>query len=201
MLHERGAKSGREPFTDAEVARLIETAQGDWRGLILCAATTGLRLGDAVSIRWEAIDVADGLLSVETKKTGKAVVLPIHGAFAAWLAGRTRGIGQAPVFPELATQRLAGGRGLSAQFRKLMKAAGVVERVVEREGHGRTGYSKGFHSMRHFFVSAMANAGVEADIRKKLAGHSTAEAHAICSHFEIETLRSAVAKLPSLNAP
>lgn len=184
LLRDRWAKSGREPFTDAEVARLIETAQGDWRGAIILGVTSGLRLGDATRLRWESVDLEAGLLRLETEKTSEVVVLPLHGAFATWLFARTRGIGRAPVFPELAAQRLAGGRGLSAQFRKLMKAAGVVERVVEREGKGRTGHSKGFHALRHSFISSLANAGVPQDVRQKLAGHSSVAIHGKYTHHE-----------------
>ena len=90
---------------------------------------------------------------------------------------------------------------MSAQFRKLMKAAGVIERVVEREGKGRTGPCKGCHALMHSFISSLANAGVPQDIRQKLAGHSSAAIHAIYSHHELETLRGAVAKLPSLKTP
>ena len=33
-LKDRGAKAGREPFTAQEVARLVESAEGDWRGAV-----------------------------------------------------------------------------------------------------------------------------------------------------------------------
>ena len=42
-LKDRSAKSGREPFTAQESVRLVESAQGDWRGAVLLGATTGLR--------------------------------------------------------------------------------------------------------------------------------------------------------------
>ena len=191
-IRERGAKSGREPFTDAEVGRLIDNAQGDWRGAIIWAVTSGLRLGDTIRLQWQSVDLAAGLLRIDTEKTGAVVVLPIHVAFAEWLSQRTRGIGRAPVFPGLATQRLAGADGLSAQFRKLMQQAGVIERVVEREGKGRTGYSKGFHALRHSFISSLANAGVPQDVRQRLAGHVSVAANRIYTHHEDEILRAAV---------
>ena len=42
------------------------------------------------------------------------------------------------------------------------------------------------------------NAGVDAEIRQKLAGHSDERVHKNYTHHEIETLRGAVGKLPSL---
>ena len=50
----------------------------------------------------------------------------MHPDFASWLSGRPRGIGKAPVFPELAGKRIAGGRGLSVQFRDIAEEAGIT---------------------------------------------------------------------------
>ena len=197
-LRERGERSGREPFTADELAQLIESAQGDWRGAVLLGATSGLRLGDVANLCWESVDMAAGLLRIETKKTGQVVVLPMHPEFARWLSMRPRGIGKAPVFPELTGKLIAGRRGLSVQFRDIAKKAGIIGRVVTREGKGRATNSKTFHALRHSFVSALANAGVAPDIRQKLVGHASAEVHGIYTHHELETLRGAVEKLPGL---
>lgn len=196
-------KSGREPFSQSEVASLIGAtgAKSDWRGAIILAATTGLRLGDVANLTWASIDKESGLLHVETEKTGAVVTLPAHSDFVEWLKDRTRGIGKAPVFPLLAGKNIGGNRGLSSQFRDIIVSAKITGRVVEKHGKkGRTRHSKGFHSLRHTFVSGLANAGVASDIRQKLAGHADAKVHAGYTHHEIETLRLAVAKLPSLKA-
>jgi integrase len=191
-------RAEREPFTALEVSRLLETAQGDWYGAILLGATSGLRLGDVICLRWETVDLENRLLRVATKKTGKRVVLPIHGDLEIWLSQRPRGIGKAPVFPSLACQPLNGGSGLSAQFRAIVSKAGIVGRVVTRQGKGRSTNSKTFHGLRHSFISQLANAGVAPEIRQKLAGHASAEVHRLYTHHEIETLRSAISRLPSL---
>ena len=194
-------KSGREPFTADEVSRLVAAASDDWRGAVLLGATSGLRLWDLANLTWGTIDLEAGLLRAETRKTGADVVLPMHPDFGAWLADRPLGIGKAFVFPMLAEKRIGGCSGLSAQFRKIMETAGIAGRVVERSGKGRTGHSKGFHSLRHSFVSGLANAGVSPDIRQKLAGHADARVHAGYTHHEIETLRRAIEKLPGTRNP
>ena len=66
------------------------------------------------------------------------------------------------------------------------------------DGKGRTTSSLSFHSLRHSFVSALANAGVARELRQKLSGHSDERSHARHTHHELETLRAAVAKLPGL---
>jgi integrase len=197
-LKERAVKPGREPFTAEEAASLVDAAEGDWRGAVLLGATSGLRLGDVANLCWESVDLAGGLLRIETRKMGKSVVLPMHPDFAAWLSGRPRGIGKAPVFPSLAGKLIAGRRGLSVQFRNIVEKAGVTGRVVTREGKGRSTNSKTFHALRHSFISQLANAGVASEIRQKLAGHASAEVHGLYTHHEIETLRAAVEKLPAM---
>src|SRR4029077_19266886 len=129
-LKDRSAKSGgREPFTAQESVRLVESAQGDWRGAVLLGATSGLRLGDVANLCWESVDLEAGVLRIQTQKTGRMVVLPLHPDFSNWLSGRPRGIAKAPVFPELAGKRISGGRGLSVQFIDIAKAAGINGRI------------------------------------------------------------------------
>ena len=124
----------------------------------------------------------------------------MHPDFVTWLSGRPRGIGKAPVFPELAGKLIAGRRGLSVQFRDIAEKAGVTGHVVTREGKGRTTNSKTFHALRHSFILALANAGVASEIRQKLAGHSDSKVHANYTHHELPALRGAIAKLPSFKA-
>ena len=193
--------SGREPFTVDEVSALVAGAEGDWRGAILLGATSGLRIGDIANLRWEALNLDAGLLRVQTQKTDAVVVVPLHAGFLDWLTGQPRGIAKAPIFPNLTGVETGGRKGLSVQFSDIMRKAGVAGRVSERGGKkGRAHNSKSFHSLRHHFVSQLANQGVAPDIRQKLAGHLSAAVHGIYSHHELETLRQAVAKLPALGS-
>lgn len=65
-----------------------------------------------------------------------------------------------------------------------------------KAGKGRTTTSLSFHSLRHTFVSALANAGVSAEARKKPSGLADDRTHAKYTHHEIEKLRTAVDTLP-----
>ena len=187
----------KEPFSSVEVGRLVAKAEGEWRGLVFLAATTGLRLGDCVTIKWS--NIHDDFIKLTTQKTHDTVEVPIHADFAEFLSSQTRGIGNAPIFPDLSKRRVNGSTGLSRQFRKLMTKAKVIEKVVNAKGAaGRTRFSKGFHSFRHYFISTLANAGVSQEIRQKLTAHSDEEVHNFYTHLERETFRDAVRKIPSL---
>lgn len=189
----------REPFTAPEVKRLVTHAKGDWMGVVILAATTGLRLGDAVGLKWEDIDQGNGFIRLTTQKTGEVVELPIHKDFSSWLSEQTQGIGKAPVFVTLSKARVNGKSGLSSQFRSLMKTAGIVETIKAKAGKaGRNRFSKGFHGLRHTFISTLANKGVSAEVRQKLTAHSDEEVHKFYTHLERKTFKAAVNKIPSI---
>src|SRR6266852_5598750 len=46
----------KDVFTREQIGALIEKAEGDWKGAILCGYCTGLRLKDVTELRWESID-------------------------------------------------------------------------------------------------------------------------------------------------
>jgi integrase len=48
-------KRRKEPFDPEQVAALIKTADGDWKGLILIAFYTGARLNDCANLRWRHV--------------------------------------------------------------------------------------------------------------------------------------------------
>jgi integrase len=189
----------RETFTTEQVSQLLDAAEGDWKGAILAGYFTGLRLRDVAEMKWEAVDFSAGVLRIKTRKTGAVLVLPLHAEFAAWLRAQPRGIGKAPIFPDLAGKGTGGRFGLSGRFAAIMAAAKIKGRILRgADGTGRKTSSLSFHSLRHSFNSALANAGVGQEIRQKLTGHASAAMNDRYTHHEIETLRAAVAKVPGV---
>jgi len=192
----------KDVFTPEQLAALIDAAKSDdWKGAILCGGYTGLRLRDVADLEWGAIDWKEQKITVTTRKTREDVTVPIHSQFGSWLQKQTRGIGKAPVFPGLAGRSGAGKSGLSMQFKRIMERAGIRGRILrEAEGAGRSQSSLSFHSLRHTFNAALANAGVSVEIRQKLTGHASPEMNAVYTHHKLEPLRAAIALIPSIGA-
>jgi len=194
----------KDVFTPEQIGKLITRAPDDWKGAILCGYYTGLRLKDVSELKWEAVDPAVSKLELVPQKTrrkkkNRKIVLPIHPQFAAWLKKQTRGIGKAPVFPSLAGKSGGGKSGLSMMFKRIMDRAGIQGRILrERNGEGRSQSSLSFHSLRHSFNSALANADVPQEIRMQLTGHATVEMNRLYTHGEVERLQKAIAKLPRI---
>jgi integrase len=152
----------RETFTPEQLSKLLKAATGDWKLAILFDYYTGARLSDVVNMRWSCVDLAKGIVTFlpkKTKRSKKAIVIPLHGDLQAELL-KEPGVGTAFLFPTLAGQPTGGKYGLSAQFNTIMENAGIKGTVTRHTPTGRRNRSLSFHSLRHSFNSAMANAGV-----------------------------------------
>ena len=190
----------REPFTDSDVAALLRAAkETDWQGAVLVAVWTGLRLADVAGLTWKHVDMSASTVTVTPEKTDKPLVQPMASELRAFLASLPAGVGNAALFPTLHGRITGRNGGLSNEFGRLMARAEVIAPMGrEKKGRGRQVRTKSFHSLRHTFVSRLANADVSADVRKALAGHDTDEAHARYTHLAFTKQTEALAKLSAI---
>jgi integrase len=175
----------------------------DWQGAILVGYFTGARLKDVCNLRWGNVDLEKKIITFRAGKTGQLVTVAIHPVLEDHVL--TLSISDDPevfLFPSLAGKSGAGKSGLSMAFKRIMDKAGVEAGVarVKSGAKGRSFSLRSFHSLRHSFNSALANAGVPGELRRKLTGHASAEMNAIYTHHEIETIRKAVTSIPRLPA-
>jgi integrase len=212
--NEDGAEAIRDVFAPKQVRALMNAAvireRGkpvfdageEWRGAILYAYFTGARLQDVANVTWSAIDLPAKTITYRAKKTGKLVTIPIHPELENYLLELAApDSGKAFVFPKLAGRGTGGRSGLSMTFSRIMARAHVAGEVMHKPkkgGRGRTVRTLTFHSLRHSFNSAMANAGVSQEIRMKLTGHVSAEMNKGYTQHELEPLRAAVRAIPSI---
>lgn len=191
----------KECFTPEQVKALVGAADGDWKGLVLAGYYTGARLGDLSRLAWESVHLERGSISFTQGKTKQPIEIPIHPEFHRWLDGRARSKATRTgfVFASLHDAGSRGRNGLSSQFGRLMAKAEIAANVIEAGGKsGRKRSSLSFHSLRHSFNSAMANAGVPQEIRQRLTGHASKAMNDRYTQTELETLRRAVDSVPGL---
>jgi integrase len=190
----------RGTFNAAEVKMLVNVARGEWQTLILLGYYTGARLSDCCRLEWKDIDLANEVLSYVQRKTGKLVHVPLHPELQAWLEkSATSDKPQIFVMPGMADKGPGGRHGLSESFKTLVRKAGLDLQTVQGGGD-RMISRRTFHALRHSFTSGLANAGVAPELRMKLTGHSSERVHRGYSHHDMEVLKAAMAKLPSLNS-
>ena len=188
----------RGTFTPAEVKMMVDTADGEWKLLILFAYFTGARLGDCCRMQWEGVDLGEGTLTYTQTKTGAKVTIPLHPDLLARL-NKLAGTDKPEIFilPHMANLRPGGRHGLSESFKRIARKTGLDLQTVK--GAGKRMISKRtFHALRHSFTSALANQNVSAELRMKLTGHKTEGEHRKYTHHEMDNLRAAVQKIPSL---
>jgi integrase len=103
------------------------------------------------------------------------------------------------LFPSLAGRR---STNLSKQFSRLMEEARIDNRDIRKRGDGAARHVRAlsFHSLRHAFVSQLANANVSEEQRMELTGHTTRDIHKLYTDLKLEQLQKAVALLPTIEA-
>jgi type 1 fimbriae regulatory protein FimE len=154
----------REHLTPTEVDELIAAAKASGRygqrdaTLILIMFTHGLRVGEAVKLRWEAIELRQGLIHVSRLKHGQNSTHPLRGVeLRALRALRV----DWPASPFVFNSERQGPMTTSA-VRKLIARAGVVAKSSLRI-HA--------HMLRHSCGYKLAADGVDTRAISLYLGH------------------------------
>ena len=188
--------SEREVFTHDEIQKLINaTPTLEWQTLILLGYFIGARLCDCVQMKWENVLPEGGVISYQQQKTGKKVVVPMHFHVIKHLKHMATFGTTGFLCPKLAAKGSGGKHGLSEGFNRIVLKAGLDPMTVQGKGV-RKFSRRTFHSLRHSFNSAMANAGVSDEIRMKLTGHASKKMNERYTHLQLATLKNAVTAMP-----
>lgn len=191
--------SERDIFTPTQVAQLLDAVghKSEWFTLILLGYFTGQRLGDCATLEWKQVDMNNRVIHFKQIKTGKKVQVPMTDDLEEHLQFLTEFIDSKFVCPDLAERGSGGAHGLSESFGRIVKKAGIDSQRIK--GKGTIHFNRlSFHSLRHSFNSAMAEAGVSQEIRMRLTGHSSFGINDKYTHTGIKPLEAAVAVLPSV---
>jgi integrase len=114
--------------------------------MIVFGLYSGQRLGDIATLRWGNIDLQRNELRLSTRKTGKAMILPLAAPLRKHIRSlHFAGDPSAPIHPKAfdLVERQHKTGNLSNQFADLLAAAGLRERRITKtlgkvEGPGET---------------------------------------------------------------
>jgi site-specific recombinase XerD len=150
----------------SDVRKLI-AAIDDTRGraLILLLLRTGIRIGEALGLTLNDLDIRDRkvhLFEGEKNSQGRVVYLSEDALFALrlWLTNR-----------DPAKQVLFYGQG--RQSLGYSSARLLFVKYLKKAGLEQKGYS--IHSLRHTFASELLNAGMRLECLQQLLGHHDVE--------------------------
>ncbi len=168
----------RRDFTLDELRAILTGATGE-RGLLLwIGATTGLRLGDAVTMTWSMINLDRGTIRDTNRKTGADVVIGIVPVLAEILRQMPPEQRQGYLMPTLAAEYLNPKiqPHFIARLQKYFQSCGIrTQKEGTGKGTGKRAVTEvGFHSLRHSFATICGEIGTAESVTQKLLGHSRA---------------------------
>lgn len=186
-----GFKSLPEPVKELRVMTIEEE-----RLLVQCAAEldpvigafvailgeTGLRLSEALRLKWTHLDLKQRLLTVTSEsKSGKIRHVPLSDFAITYLQSLPRTVGIEWVFLRTRTERWKQPRPL---FFKARKQAGL-EWV-------------GFHGLRHFRATQWVRLGVDLRTVQELLGHANIGTTQRYAHFALNHAKDEVFRVSDL---
>lgn len=188
----RNVKKPRAPeiqpayLTKDEFQKLLKiVADRDCRELYVCAVSTGLRLGELISLQWTNVDFVRKVITVTnselfTTKNKKIRVVPMNEQLWRMLAMRKEGASSELVF------HVNGQQLNAAKVSKMFKAFAASAELSDKIH---------FHSLRHTFASWLVQDGASLYEVQKLLGHSSSQTTQIYSHLQPDQLHSTVNRI------
>jgi len=152
--------------------------------MLALMAFTGARLGEATALRWDDLDIENGIWRLPTQKSGKPGIIVLSDAAKAVIADLVPVRQDDFVFP--------GARG-NAQRSRPIRLFRKIFKTAKLDGLGLK-----IHSLRHAWVSAAIYAGIPIEVVSHAARHSSPTVTRIYSHPHQSSLiaaNEAVAKL------
>lgn len=197
-LPRRSRVKRRNVLTPDQIRRLVPALREPSRSLVLLLATTGLRIGELLALRWRNVELDSGLLRIEEtvydghfdepKSKHSARLVPLGPVGRAVLAGRVderSSNGDQLVFTSSVGTPLDRRLLLARQLKPVAKALDL----------GKVSW----HTLRHSNATLHDSIGTPLGTLQALLGHSSSEiTRQVYLHSLSEDRRTAVAKLEAV---
>ena len=154
--------NARSPELSAESeARLLAACKPRLRALVTFLLHTGRRVGEALELRWGAVDLAGGNVAVELfkKRERRAEVFPLNATARAALAAVRPGGEPDPAALVFSTSSGEPYANIRRDFRIAATAARLPGLRI--------------HDLRHVAGTRMLEGGADLDTVRRLLGHAT----------------------------
>lgn len=182
----RPVKSLPKFYLQSEVRRILFTGTvGKPRSqlFLMTLYSCGLRISEAVSLRWSAIEWERQMIRVDNGKGGKDRYLPLSPQLAKRLKPYRQRLTGADSLPIFQSRQGGGKRPISPE-----NGRSLYDLAVEKSGVQRKG---GPHCMRHSYATHQIERGVDINTLRQLMGHKSIQTTMIYLHVakrRIETV-------------
>jgi integrase len=186
----------RRELTLEELRKVCGSATGDLKALLAIGIYTGLRLGDAATLKWSEVDLERGIICRIPSKSRKPkpVLIPVHRVLRDILLELERAGDY--VLPRCAADYQRHPSYVTDRVQRLFISNGITTTAPGEKGRARI--EVGFHSLRHTFVSLSRTAGAPLAVVEAIVGHSNPAMTRHYSHVGDDASRAAVGLLPSI---
>ncbi len=173
----------KKVLTEEQYIAFIEEARKlnqYWSSLLLFIAYSGCRVSEAASLRWEHVDLKEGMALIWRSKANKSRRVPIKPEVVRLLKERAKDRGW--VWPSKRGEGHVSERAIHYRVRKIGERIGVPDLHP--------------HVLRHTVATLMLTKGVSPAVVRDLLGHSTLAITDVYSHAYPKQLKRAVSVLP-----
>jgi integrase len=188
----QGERNREFILSHAQEVAYLDAASQPLKDVALLILDTGLRVGEALTLRWADVHIAPlngsrcGYIRIREGKTRNAIRnVSVTSRIQQMLLARQSSASSQYVFPSA-----NGGHMLVSSLdhahRRMREALKLPQVFV-------------LHSLRHTFLTRLGLAGVEAFTIMKLAGHSSVTVSQRYVHPTPQAMEHAVARLEELN--
>lgn len=201
----------KEALTLDEVKRLIDAAEDpELRLLVIIGFCTGLRRGDCCTLQWDEVDLDHRIISRLPNKMRTRVQNPesvrVRIGIPRILLDELSVIPphkrHGPVLPGLCEAYSKNRARIASRIETLFKNAKIetVKPGSKSAQHPHGIVVKGFHSLRHTFVSLSAEAGAPQHVIQRIVGHGSPLMTMHYTHLGNADLLRSADSLPDLPA-
>jgi len=180
--------TGRKELTLAQLKTVCERADGEMRGLLMLGLYCGLRLGDASRLDWQDVDMVRGSIVTDLHKTGQTVAIPIAEPLRRELEAIHAKKRTGPILPGFAADYRRRPQALIEKVRAHFEACGI-ETKEKIDGRPRAVARRGFHSLRHSFVTYASASGWPESLVRAIVGHRSETVTRLYQHQSVELVK------------
>jgi integrase len=187
-------------WTADQVGQIVAAVSVEHRAMFICAALTGVRLGELLALKWRHVDFENRVLHIQQSLWGGEVQTPktlasvrricFGDALAAALTERMQ------VTTHIGPEDFIFAKSNGEPLHPDVVRRDVLYPVLDRLGIERGNRSSGFHAFRHAAASLINARTGDLKLAQKLLGHSTLSMTAnVYTHTYGESERRAAIEL------
>jgi len=149
IRHFRVNNTNLRIISEDEFNKLYQVSSSELKPILLCAISTGMRLGELLSLKWNDTNLNDGYILVRDSKNYESRTIPVNPTLLKVLSNLEKSSQSEYVFE--------GRRTIKRAWTNALRKSGI--------SHCR------FHDLRHTFASRLVMAGVDLVTVAELMGH------------------------------